>query len=134
MLYTYFNDDDVYIKPGILMIDTPLLGVDVILNGVNEQVLKSYIFSNTNENEDRIQSKTLKNGLYSYFFKHKGDGQIIIVDNLNIMPDIDLEALGAKVTTYHKDEKNGHIYGFMLSWRKDLPKEIELNYHIKSYG
>lgn len=105
MLYTYFNDDDVYIKPGILMIDTPLLGFD--------------------ENEDGIQGKTLKNGLYSYFFKHKGDGQIIIVDNLNVMPDMDLEALGAKVTTYHKDEKNGHIYGFMPSWRKDLPKETE---------
>lgn len=27
------------------------------------------------------------------------------------------------VVTYHKDEKDGHIYGFMPSWRKDLPKE-----------
>ena len=28
MLYEYFNSDDVFIKPGILMIDTPLLGFD----------------------------------------------------------------------------------------------------------
>ena len=60
--------------------------------------------------QDVIQGKTLKKGLYSFFFKHKGDGQIIIVDNLNVMPDMNLEALGAKVTTYHKDEKNGPIY------------------------
>ena len=32
--------------------------IDVILNGTNEQVLKSYIFSNTNENEDRIHINT----------------------------------------------------------------------------
>ena len=72
---------------------------------------------------DGIQGATLKNGLYQYFINHKGEGQVIIVDNLNVMPDIDLQAAGAKVTTYHKDEKDGHVYGFMLSWRKDLPKE-----------
>lgn len=105
MLYEYFNSDDVFIKPGILMIDTPLLGFD--------------------ENEHGIQGVTLKNGLYQYFINHKSEGQIIIVDNLNVMPDIDLQAAGAKVTTYHKDEKDGHVYGFMPSWRKDLPKEIE---------
>lgn len=40
MLYEYFNSDDVFIKPGILMIDTPLLGFD--------------------ENEDVTQGATLK--------------------------------------------------------------------------
>ena len=105
MLYEYFNSDEVFIKPGILMIDTPLLGFD--------------------ENEDGVQGATLKNGLYQYFINHKGEGQIIIVDNLNVMPDIDLQAAGAKVTIYHKDEKDGHVYGFMPSWRKDLPKETE---------
>ena len=39
--------------------------------------------------------------------------------------DIDLQTAGAKVTTYHKDEKDDHLYGLMPSWRKDLPKEIE---------
>lgn len=47
MLYEYFNSDNVFIKPGILMIDTPLLGFD--------------------ENEDGIQGASLKNGLYQYF-------------------------------------------------------------------
>ena len=47
------------------------------------------------------------------------------VRSLDFMPDIDLQAAGAKVTTYYKDEKDGHVYGFMPSWRKDLPKETE---------
>lgn len=105
MLYEYFNSDEVFIKPGILMIDTPLLGFD--------------------ENEDGVQGETIKKGLYQYFINHKGDGQIIIVDNLNVMPDMDFESAGIKVTTYYKDEKNGHVYGFMPSWRKDLPEETE---------
>ena len=80
MFYEYFNSDDVFIKSGILMIDTLLLGFD--------------------ENEDGIQWDILKNGLDQYFINHKGEGQIIIVDNLNVMPNIDLQAAGAKVTTY----------------------------------
>ena len=43
MLYEYFNTDDVFIKPGFLMIDTPLLGFD--------------------ENEDAFEGDTIKRGL-----------------------------------------------------------------------
>ena len=86
------------------MVDTPLLGFD--------------------ENEDEFGDNTIKNGLYQYFINHQGNGQVIIVDNLNVIPeDIDFKAKGINVVTYHKDEKDGHIYGFMPSWRKDLPKE-----------
>lgn len=42
-----------------------------------------------------------------------------------MMPDMDFEAAGVKVTTYYKDEKDGHEYGFLPSWRKDLPKETK---------
>lgn len=69
-------------------------------------------------------TKIFKN-LHKIFDIPKGNGQIIIVDNLNVMPDIDLQVAGAKVTTYHKEEKDDHVYGLMPSWRKDLPKEIE---------
>lgn len=104
MLYEYFNTDDVFIKPGFLMVDTPLLGFD--------------------ENEEAFDGETIKNGLYQYFLNHQGDGQVIIVDNLNVIPtDIDFAARGVNVITYYKDEKDGHEYGFMPSWRKDLPKE-----------
>ena len=104
MLYEYFNRDGVYIKPGFLMIDTPLLGLD--------------------ENEDEFDGETVKTGLYQYFINYQGEGQIIIVDNLNMVPkDIDFKGKSINVITYHKDEKDGHIYGFMPSWRKDLPKE-----------
>ena len=103
MLYDYFNRDDVFIKPGLLMIDTPLLGFD--------------------EDEDGFEGETIKLGLYQYFINHVGEGQVIIVDNLNVVPDINFEEQEINVIRYHKDEKNGHIYGFMPSWRKDLPKE-----------
>jgi len=104
MLYEYFNKEGVFIKPGFLMVDTPLLGFD--------------------ENEDAFDGETIKKGLYNYFLNHQGDGQVIIVDNLNVIPtDIDFKKQGVNVITYHKDEKEGHIYGFMPSWRKDLPKE-----------
>lgn len=104
MLYEYFNSDEVFIKPGFLMVDTPLLGFD--------------------ENENEFSNNTIKNGLYQYFINHQGSGQVIVVDNLNVIPEeIDFKAKGVNVITYHKDEKEGHIYGFMPSWRKDLPKE-----------
>lgn len=55
---------------------------------------------------------------------HQGDGQVIIVDNRNvILEDINFEAHGVNEVTYYKDEKDGHVYGFMPSWRKALPKE-----------
>ena len=104
MLYKYFNKDDGFIKPGFLMIDTPLLGFD--------------------ENEEEFDRETIKNGLYQYFFNHLGNGQVIIVDNLNVIPqNIGFKVKGVNVITYHKDEKDGHVYGVMPSWRKDLPKE-----------
>lgn len=105
MLYDYFNRDGVFIKPGFLMVDTPLLGFDEI--------------------EDDADRETLKMGLYNYFVDHQGDGQVIVVDNLNVIPSIDFEGKGVNVITYHKDERDGHTYGFMPSWRNDLPKEPE---------
>ena len=103
MLYEYFNKDGVHIKPGFLIIDTPLLGLDEDIEGLDKD--------------------TIRNGLYEYFLNHQGSGQLIIVDNLNAVPNIDFEARGINVVTYHKNERDGHIYGFMPSWRKDIPKE-----------
>ena len=103
MLYAYFNKDDVHIKPGFLMIDTPLLGLD--------------------EDDEGLDKETIRYGLYEYILSHQGGGQVIVVDNLNAVPDIDFEARGINVITYHKNERDGHIYGFMPSWRKDIPKE-----------
>lgn len=40
-----------------------------------------------------------------------------------MIQDLDFEAQGVKVTTYYKDERDDHTYGFMPSWRKDIPKE-----------
>ena len=103
MLYEYFNRDGTYIKPGFLMLDTPLLGLD--------------------EDDEELDKETIRNGLYRYFIDNQGKGQVIVVDNLNAVPNIDFEAEGINVITYHKNERDGHIYGFMPSWRKDIPKE-----------
>lgn len=103
MLYAYFNKDDVHIKPGFLMIDTPLLGLD--------------------EDDEGLDKDTIRYGLYEYILSHQGGGQVIVVDNLNAVPDIDFETRGINVITYHKNERDGHVYGFMPSWRKDIPKE-----------
>ena len=103
MLYEYFNRDGAYIKPGFLMLDTPLLGLD--------------------EDDEELDKETIRNGLYRYFIDNQGKGQVIIVDNLNAVPNINFEAEGINVITYHKNERDGHIYGFMPSWRKDIPKE-----------
>lgn len=43
---------------------------------------------------------------------------MIIVDNLNVIPNIDFEATGVKITTYYKNEDNGYVYGFLPSWKK----------------
>ena len=105
MLYEYFNQDGVFIKPGFLMIDTPLLGLD--------------------ENEDGFKGKTVRIGLYQYFLNHYGKGQVIIVDNLSEIPEgIDFKEYNVNVVTYYKDENRTHTYGFMPSWRKDIPKEL----------
>jgi hypothetical protein len=59
MLYQFFNSDDVFLKTGILMIDTPLLGLD--------------------ESEDTLEGETIKKGLYQYFIDHKGDGRSLLL-------------------------------------------------------
>lgn len=104
MIYEYFNRDDAFIKPGFMMIDTPLLGLD--------------------EDEEGLNMDTIRNGLYEYLLKHQGNGQIIVVDNLNAVPNIDFKKRSINLITYHKNERDGHIYGFMPSWRKDIPKEV----------
>lgn len=102
MLFSYFNSDKATYKPGFMMIDTPLLGFD--------------------EDEALSSSQHLKQGLYNYFLNNIGDGQIIVVDNINVRPDLDFEAKGASVTVYRKNEADAATYGFLPDWRKDLRK------------
>lgn len=105
MINEYFNKDNMFIKPRFLMIDTPLLGLD--------------------EDDEGLDKDTIRNGLYEYILGHQGNGQIIVVDNLNAVPKIDFKARGINVVTYHKNERNGNTYDFMPSWRKDVPKEAK---------
>ena len=80
-------------------------------------------FLGLDEDDEELDQKTIRNGLYEYIIHNRGRGQIIIVDNLNALPDMDFEDEDVNVIIYHKNEKDGHVYGFMPSWRKDIPKE-----------
>lgn len=78
-------------NPALLIIDTPLLGLD-------EEVP-----------EDAPES--MKSGLFSYFLNHQ-EGQLIIIENLDHIPNLDYEASGANVITFTKKLDEGR-YGFL---------------------
>lgn len=103
MIYEYFNKDSAAYKPGLLMVDTPLLGFDEDTSGTKDTGLRT--------------------GLYKYFISHVADGQVIVVDNLDELPDLDFSEMGVNLIVYHKNDDEGHIYGFLPDWRKDISKE-----------
>lgn len=79
--------------PGLLIIDTPILGFD--------------------EGRDPAMPDSMKRGLFQYFLDHQGIGQIIIIENTEHVPDIDYEAYGAKVITFTKASVSGARRGFL---------------------
>jgi len=79
-------------KPGLLIIDTPLLGLD---QGVDDGAPES-----------------MRTALFKYFMNHQTEGQMIIVENLEHIPDLDYEQSGANVITFTKGRYKGR-YGFL---------------------
>lgn len=103
MLYRYFNSSEALYRPGFLIIDTPLLG-----------------FDENPEGEDRY----LREGLYNCLMKYSGDGQVIVVDNIKVLPKIDFPKKGVSVTLFDKDKiEDGTSYGFIPNFKKDIDKE-----------
>ena len=80
------------------MVDTPLLGLD---QGLDDQ-----------------SPESMKKGLFQYFIKHKSEGQTIIVENSRELPDIDYEAVGAKVLEFthgnYVSKYKESRYGFLI--------------------
>lgn len=91
MFRRYFANDAKY-NPGILMIDTPILGLD---QGV-----------------DNAAPESMRTSLFNYFIHHQDEGQLIIVENLEHIPNLDYEAAGATVITFTKGQMEGR-YGFL---------------------
>lgn len=79
-------------NPGLLIIDTPLLGLD---QGVDDAAPES-----------------MRTALFRYFMNNQDEGQMIVVENLEHIPKLDYDASGAKVTTFTKGRFEGR-YGFL---------------------
>lgn len=79
-------------KLGLLIIDTPLLGLD---QGVDDAAPES-----------------MRTALFKYFINHQSEGQLIIVENLEHIPDLDYKKTGANVITFTKGRFEGR-YGFL---------------------
>lgn len=83
-------------KPGLLIIDTPLLGLD---QGVDDAAPES-----------------MRTALFKYFMNNQSEGQLIVVENLDHIPKLDYEASGANVITFTKGRFEGR-YGFLADVR-----------------
>lgn len=79
--------------PGLLVIDTPLLGLD---QGVSD-----------------VSPESMRASLYTYFTNHQDCGQIILLDNMKDVPAIDFESTGTNVITFTKGLEEGR-YGFLI--------------------
>lgn len=79
--------------PGLLIIDTPLLGLD---QGVSD-----------------VSPESMRTSLYTYFTNHQDCGQVILLDNIKDVPAIDFESTGTNVITFTKGLEEGR-YGFLM--------------------
>ena len=79
--------------PHTFIIDTPLHGFD---DGVDEGMPES-----------------MRAGLYRYFMNYQDEGQLIIIENLDHIPNLDYEGSGATVTTFEKVDEPSKRYGFL---------------------
>ena len=77
---------------GLLMIDTPLLGLD---QGVDDAAPYS-----------------MRTGLFKYFMKNQNGGQLIVVENKEHVPELNYKEHGVNVITFTKGREEGR-YGFL---------------------
>jgi len=92
----YLQEYAVY-KPGIFVVDTPLLGLD---QGVEDSAPTS-----------------MRTALFQYLLNHQSEGQMIVVENTKDLPNIDYEANGAKVIEFTHNKYESQFkesrYGFL---------------------
>ena len=92
MVFRQYMSEKATYDPGVLVIDSPLLGLD---QGVSDAAPES-----------------MRTGLFKFFTKHQDIGQIIILENIRHIPDLDYEGTGANVITFTKGLTEGR-YGFL---------------------
>lgn len=91
MFRKYLSKDAKY-NTGLLIIDTPLLGLD---QGVDDAAPES-----------------MRSALFRYFMNNQTEGQMIVVENLENIPKLDYISSGATVITFTKGRSEGR-YGFL---------------------
>lgn len=92
LMFRRYLARDARYNPGLLIIDTPLLGLD---QGVDDAAPES-----------------MRTALFKYFMNNQADGQMIVVENLDHIPDLDYTTSGATVITFTKGRFEGR-YGFL---------------------
>lgn len=90
MFRKYLMEHAVY-NPGLLILDTPLHGLD--------------------EEATEDAPESMRAGLFTYFMNHQ-EGQLIIIENLDHIPNLEFEKSGANVITFTKRLDDGR-YGFL---------------------
>lgn len=89
-IHKYFHDKAKF-NPGLLIIDSPLSGLD----------------QGQKENYDI----SMRKGLFEFMLNHQADGQIIIFENTKNTPDLDYKQRGANIVHF---DKEGSRPGFLL--------------------
>lgn len=79
----YLHEDAAH-KPGIFVVDTPLLGLD---QGVDDNAPTS-----------------MRTALFQYIIDNQTEGQMIVVENTKDLPELNYEASGAKVIEFTQDK------------------------------
>lgn len=91
----YIKQNAMY-KPGLFVVDTPLLGLD---QGIDDNAPSS-----------------MRTALFQYFIDSQSNGQMIVVENTKDLPDLDYIGGGAKVIEFTHDKyesKYESRYGFL---------------------
>ena len=91
LMFRKFLAEHATYNPGLLIIDTPLHGLD-------EEVPEG-------------APESMRAGLFTYFMNHQ-EGQLIVIENLDHIPNLDYENSGANVITFTKKRGEGR-YGFL---------------------
>lgn len=92
LMFRRYLSKDAKHNPGLLIIDTPLLGLD---QGVDDAAPES-----------------MRSALFKYFMNNQTEGQMIVIENLDHIPDLDYTTSGATVITFTKGRFEGR-YGFL---------------------
>lgn len=92
LAYRKLLHDFAKFKPGIMLIDTPLLGLD--------------------EGQRTEIPENMQNGLFSYFINHQNEGQLIIIENSNELPPLNYQKFDVNVIEFTHDKNKGR-FGFL---------------------